>query len=64
MTNKERQDRVVGEAEATASASPSSDPDLERLRLKFELELLRSQDAGAALDPLLRRRRQDSETES
>jgi hypothetical protein len=37
--------------------------DLERLRLRFELELQQSQNAGAALDPLLRRRRRDDEIE-
>jgi hypothetical protein len=43
---------AVAHARADAAPLPA---DLEKLRLRFELELFESQDAGASLDPLLRR---------
>ena len=56
MTDKAAQDRLVVPAKDRPRAAPSTD-DLEKLRLQFELELLLAQNAGAALDPLLRRKR-------
>ena len=46
-----------GEDGGNVEPSPA---DCEKLRLRFELELLGSQNAGASLDPLLRRSVDDS----
>ena len=56
-------DTAERERLAAKDHGPESDPGpekWEKLRLRFELELLESQNAGASLDPLLRRpRRQE-----
>lgn len=49
-----------GRVATAAEAAPKRDPKpktLEQLRLAFEVELLTSQNAGAALDPLFRQAR-------
>jgi hypothetical protein len=43
-----------------APAAHAAAPEWEKQRLRFELELLESQDAGAALDPLLRQARREN----
>jgi hypothetical protein len=45
----------LGEAAEPTAGQESVPDDAERQRLRFELELLDSQNAGAGLDPLLRR---------
>ena len=57
MTGKAELERPGPPADV-ARAKPKPLPeDQEKLRLRFELELFQSQNAGAALDPLLRRSR-------
>ena len=61
MACKARQDLLISETEAVAAGrAPLLPHDLEKLRLKFDLELLQSQNAGAGLDPLLRRESRES----
>ena len=54
MANEAQRGRPGAQADDGANAEPSPE-DCEKLRLRFELELLGSQNAGASLDPLLRR---------
>jgi len=54
MTETAERDGSPAKDEDHASSEPLPE-DCEKLRLRFELELFGSQDAGASLDPLLRR---------
>ena len=59
MANEAQRGRPGAQAEDGANVEPSPE-DWEKLRLRFELELLGSQNAGASLDPLLRRSAEES----
>ena len=59
MAKKAQRERPGAQAEDGANVEPSPE-DCEKLRLRFELELLGSQNAGASLDPLLRRTADES----
>ena len=54
MTGKAELDRPGAAADLARAKAKLLPEDQEKLRLRFELELFQSQNAGAALDPLLR----------